>query len=290
MGLKKIKNPNKQFKYLQGWSFCQILRQKSSFYFLTTFVLVFAVFFLPQAAFSTQTNNQELVVTITNSCNSRYIAEGQDYFPNNDPAMFSSVDFALPKLIANTDVSFNVWHALPLSSGHEIAEELDYSMTASRDLLDAFNASLGYVYFDYPKADRYADAHRVWGSFSLLEIPKLPISVSFDLFAAYEFEAHDDGPENGWYYAWGFGTELDLPKFVFTQDDQKINLNITNWGTDGVGGLKSDSLYATEFNISTDYLFNKFTITPNLNYVSSYEDEINDENEIWGGVEVSYTF
>ncbi|MFC1624363.1 hypothetical protein ACFL28_03495 [Candidatus Omnitrophota bacterium] len=242
-------------------------------------------------AFATKIGNQEVNISLSETYASRYMWRGQDFSPNNDPVMQPSIDIAFPKFVKDTDVSFNVWGAFPLSAGHESATELDYSVTASRDFLDAFNVSSGYIYFDYTKANKNSDFNEFWGSFTWLELPGLPVPISATLFAGYEFEAAAEGPENGWYYSWGFGTELPLLDWVFFQKDQNLALGVTNWGNDGVAGLKSSPLYATEFSVSTSYSFKKFTLAPGVYYSLNHEEEINSgDDEFCGNISLSYAF
>lgn len=261
-----------------------------SFNFRVGLISLLMLFSLPLSLFALEIGEQEVAVTVTESYASRFISEGRDCFPDDDPIWETALDIELPGLLYGTDFAFSVWWAYPLKSGQVAAEELDYSLALSRDIKEKINISAGYNYFDLPKDNNNADANEFWGSFTLNELPLLPIPVSATLYAAYEFRATVEGPEDGWFYSWGFATELDLPGWQVFQEEQKLCLDITNWGTDGVGGLKSSSLYASEYSVSTDYNFAGFTITPSFHYLSSYEDEINDEDEIWGRIDISYSF
>ncbi len=256
--------------------------------------ILFLLLFLGMVSLSTnlfalEIGSQEVEVTLTESYVSRYIWRGQDLFSNDDGAHQPSVDIAFPGLLQGTDVSLNVWGAFPMSGGHEDSEELDYTLTFSRDLSDLFNLSLGYTYFDYPNTGKTADVNEPWGSVTLNKIPTLPIDLSMTVFAGYDFQAAPGGLERGWYYSWGFDTELPLSQTAFSQEDQTLALGVVNWGNDGVGGLKSSSLYATELSLSTSYAFKDFSITPNLHYTINHEESINaDDDEIWGGIEISH--
>ena len=240
--------------------------------------------------FALEVGEQEVSVTITESYASRFISQGQDCYPEDDPIWETCLDIEFPGLLYDSDLSFSVWWGYPLKAGNVLGEELDYSVAISRDLKDMLNISAGYTYFDFPKANNNSDSNEFWGSLTLREVPLLPLRLSFTLYAAYEFRATVEGPEDGWYYTWGFGRELDLPNWRIFQEDQNLCLNVTNWGTDGIVGLKSSSLYATECSVSTSYGLAGFTITPSFNYVFSHEDAINNEDEIWGRIDVSYSF
>ncbi|MFH1479439.1 MAG: hypothetical protein ABIG92_06695 [Candidatus Omnitrophota bacterium] len=230
-------------------------------------------------------------ITTTTSYVSRYIWRGQDLSYQNDPVVQSSVDVAFPKLIEAIDVSMNVWNSTPLKDGHVTTEELDYSLTLSRSCMDKVKVTSGYVYFDYPRLDQYSDINEVWGSLTWCKIPYLPIDISATVLGAYEFEAASDGPENGWYYSWGFNTVLPLPDCKIFQNGQNISLGLTNWGNDGVGGLKPSRLYATDLSATTSYSFKKFTITPGFYYTINHVEQINSgDSELWGSISVSYAF
>jgi hypothetical protein len=234
---------------------------------------------------------QEVGVTLTESFVSRYIWRGQDLYGNNDGAYQPSIDITLPGLLGDADVSLNVWGSFSLNKGHEDAEELDYTLTFSRDMLDAFDISAGYTYFDFPNANDKSDVQEPWASVTLNKIPALPIDVSMTVFAGYDFKAASGGPDEGWYYSWGFDTELPLPPLPFFQEGQTLAMGIVNWGNDGVADLKPSGLYATEFSLSTSYDIAGFSVSPGFNYIVNHKEEINSgDEEVWCGIEISYLF
>lgn len=252
-------------------------------------LVVFTVF--AGESFAFKVGEKDVDVTLSEDFVSRYIWRGQDLYPDNDAAYQPSIDISVPKLLFGSDVSLNVWGSFPLHKGHETATELDYTLTFTRSVADVFDISVGYTYFDYPKANAKSDVQEPWTSITLNKIPVLPIDVSFTVFAGYDFEAVSGGPDEGWYYSWGFNTELPLPSIAVFQNEQTLALGITNWGNDGVAGMKSSSLYATDISLATTYVFKSFSITPSVNYTINYEDEINNgEEEIWSGLDVSYAF
>lgn len=241
--------------------------------------------------FALEIESQSVEIAIANSFVSRYIWRGQDLYANNDPAYQPEIDICFPGLLEDTEIAFNIWGSFPMSSGHENAEELDYAISFSRDISEDYNLSFGYTYFDFPNTASTADAQEPWLSFTLNKIPQLPIDVAITVFAGYDFKAQSGGPDEGWYYSWGFSTDLPLPEALACGKDQALSLGIVNWGNDGVADLKPCGLYATELSLSTIYLINDFGISPSLNYVINHEDKINSGNEeFWLGVEISYSF
>ena len=240
--------------------------------------------------YALESGNQEIEFEITQSFASRHICEAQDSFAANDPIWETALDVALKEITENTDLALGIWWGYPLKSGNVSAEEIDYAIELSRNITDSLDLSLGYSYIDFPKANRNSDFNKLFTTLALDEIPDLPLKISPHIYAAYQFEAAAEGPEDGWYYSWGFNTEFSLPDLRIFQKDQSINLDITNWGTDGVAGIKSNSFYASEYSLSTDYRLFGFTITPSVNYVASYDDDINEEDEFWARVDLSYSF
>ncbi len=237
-------------------------------------------------------SDQPVEVSVSETFVSRYIWRGQDLYGDNDAAHQLSIDVFFPKLFKDTDISFNIWGSFPMNSGHEDSEELDYTIAFSRDVFDErFNISAGFTYFDFPNTSGTADVSEPWGSMTLNKIPGLPIDISATVFAGYDFAAKSGGPDEGWYYSWGFDTEIGLPVLSIFQDEQTLVLGVVSWGNDGVADLESSSLYATELSVSTSYALAGFTITPSLNYSIGHEEVINSGNdELWGGIELAYSF
>ena len=110
------------------------------------------------------------------------------------------------------------------------------------------------------------------------------------VFGGYDLKAGSGGPDEGWYYSWGFDTEIPLPDCVLFQDGQGIAVSVVNWGNDGVADFESNPLYSTEFGLATTYEFTGFSLTPSVHYAVSREEDINSEDELWAGFEVSYAF
>jgi len=243
-------------------------------------------------AFALEIGSQEVAITVTDNYVSRYIWRGQDLYGENDGAHQPSLDIAFPKLLSGIDVSLNIWGSFPLNSGHENGEELDYTLTFSRDMFDeTANISAGYTYFDYPNTGSTADVSELWISAVLNKLPFLPIDVSLSGFIGYDLQTKSGGPDEGIYFSWGFDTELPLPQSSLFQEGQTLALGIVNWGNDGVADLEPSSFYATEISLSTSYEFAGFSISPNLHYTINYEEQINDgDEELWGGIEVGYAF
>lgn len=262
---------------------------KKTFLYLVGLLLVTIIF--SSNCFALEIGNQKVEITASQTYVSRYIWRGQDLYADNDGAYQPSLDISLPKLISDIDLSFNIWGSFPVSAGHQEGEELDYTITFSKEIYEDLNLCLGYTYFDFPNASSTSDVQEPWISLSLAKIPGIGIDISFDLFAGYDFKAASGGPDEGWYYSWGLGTEIPLPSIALFQKGQILSLGVVNWGNDGVADLEPNALYATELSLSTSYAFGDFSISPSLNYTINHEEKINNgDEEIWGGITLAYNF
>lgn len=253
-------------------------------------VFVFISFFL-QDNYAFELSSRDVEITLSESFVSGYIWRGQDLYADNDPAYQPSINIVLPGFLEGADISFNVWGSFPVNSGHENIEELDYTLSLSRDISEDCNLSFGCTYFDFPNAASASDVNEPWAYFTLNKIPGLGPNVAMNIFAAYDFQARSGGPDEGWYYSYGFSTDIPLPKTDLTQTGQAISLGIANWGNDGVADLKPSFLYASELSLATTYKFSGFSITPGLHYAINHSGRINNgKDEFWGVLGLSYTF
>lgn len=259
---------------------------------IVTFALCFLVALGCLYVEAVEIGSQEVEISAGETFVTRYIWRGQDLYGDNDAAHQPYLDFLLPEFILGADLDINFWGSFALSEGHEDGEEFDYTVSLSRTLLEVLDTSVGFTYFDFPNSGSTTDVAEPWISLTLNNIiPDFPIEIAANVFAGYDFQATSGGPEEGWYYSWGFDTEVPLSKCVLTQEDQALALGIVNWGNDGVAGLKPSVLYATEFSASTSYSLGKFSISPGLHYVVNHEDKINSgDNEFWAGIDISYAF
>lgn len=259
---------------------------------LISFIVLFFVIFASSCkAYAFKVDDKRIEAAISSCFVSRYVWRGQDLYKENDGAHQHDISVVFPESVFGYDLSFDLWASLPVKSSHEDAEELDYSLFLSRGLSEYFDASAGFTYFDFPNANKLYDVMEPWFSLTLKKIPVIPLDISMEIFGGYDFKVASGGPEEGWYYSWGLGTEVPLIKSAFFQNGQALEISITNWGNDGVAGLKPSVLYATEFSFSTTYKFRDFDVTPSLNYSLCYEDEINSgDDELWAAIDISYSF
>ncbi len=227
-------------------------------------------------------------ISVSQAYASRYIWRGQDLFADNGAACQPEIDIVFPELAGGVGFGLNIWGSIPVSGGQQDAQEVDYTIAFSKDVGD-LNLSLGFTYFNFPNTSLDSDVSEPW----LAIDGPLPFlaNLSFNVFAAYDFKVTSGGPDEGWYYSWGFGYSLPLDFLAVAREGQTLNFAVTNWGNDGVADLKSSLLYATELSFSTSYFLGEAALTPGFHYSINHESQINDGNdEIWGSITVSYLF
>ncbi|MFC1708764.1 hypothetical protein ACFL2J_01715 [Candidatus Omnitrophota bacterium] len=256
--------------------------------FLVSFLMALSCLYIEAA----ETDPLDVEISVGETFVSRYIWRGQDLYGDNDAAHQPYIDFVFPGFALGADLGINLWSSFPMSRGHEDGEEFDYTVSLVRTYMDNLDASIGYTYFDFPNSGSTTDVSESWVSFTLNSIiPDLPFEIAANIFAGYDFQATSGGPEEGWYYSWGFSTDLDLPESALTQEEQSLSIGVTNWGNDGVAGLEPSKLYATDISLTTSYSLGKLSISPSLNFSINHEDKINNgDDEFWTGIEFSYVF
>ncbi|MFC1752171.1 hypothetical protein ACFL96_02075 [Thermoproteota archaeon] len=242
--------------------------------------------------YALEIGDQDVEITVDKTYVTRYIWRGQDLYGQDDGAIQPSIDFLFPGLVAGADLDINLWGSFATSGGHEDGEEFDYTISLAKDIAEGINLSGGITYFDFPNTGSTSDVKEPWVALGFSNVlPDFVLPINISLFAGYDFQAKPGGPDEGWYYSYGFDTEIALPESGITQDDQTLAIAFTNWGNDGVADLEPSPLYATEVSVSTSYRVGYISITPSLTYTINHEEKINSGDcELWGGIDFSYSF
>ena len=84
-----------------------------------------------------------LNVAFSDTLVTRYIWRGYDLFSDNDAAHQPSLTLDLSGLPGDITASFNIWASLPFNSGHEDAEEADYTLSLSKDITEEISVASG---------------------------------------------------------------------------------------------------------------------------------------------------
>jgi len=223
---------------------------------------------------------------------SKYIWYGYD--PFDDHAAFQpSVNFDL----FGTGFSLNVWGSIPLgtgSNGHgdgiNVWQEYDYTLaygtTFFEDELYALDFGVNYIYYHFPKLNHMIDTQEIGVSVafpSLLKIGDSALVPSYYIGKLWPTST-GAGEVAGGYHSFALSYDLAIP-----DTDYVISLFSDINYNDGLFGADHDFSHAT-FGVSTSVDCGPVSVTPFLNYQLSMDDSVNPEDELYGGLSVSYSF
>jgi hypothetical protein len=233
---------------------------------------------------------KDLGVTLDATFMSKYIWRG--YNVTDDPSFQPSVDLDL----FGTGLGLNVWGAFALTSGYEELDELDYTIyysdTAFDDESFAIDWGVNYVYYDFPNVrSETADAHEFGASVAFPNL--IPLGESYlvpSYYAGYMFPTSTTyGPDKAWFHILTVAYDLPITPLIKGQESQAISLFADLTYNDGAFGSESGFSHST-VGVSSNFEIGDFAIVPMLNYQFSFEDTVNDDDEFYGGVSLSYAF
>lgn len=230
-----------------------------------------------------------LGVTVDSTFVSQYIWRGYDILGSHG-AWQPSVNID----IFDTGFSFNVWASIAMSGGLSDLNEIDYTVAYSTMLFEdeayALDLSVNYIYYDFPRINSTtADTEEVGVGLSLGNLLKVGNSALVPSYYLGRIYPADDtgGPKGGTFHILGLGYDLPIPRG--DGNSQVISFAGDVTYNTGAFDANSDWSHAT-FSVSTGIDVGKFTVTPSLNYQVSMDDSVNDEDEAWASLSVSYGF
>ena len=188
----------------------------------------------------------------------------------------------------------------PLSSGFEKSVELDYAAFYTKAFLEdtryVTNVTANYFYYGKPKQPGHnGDTQEVgvclcWPkAFTIADSPLVP---SYYAGALWSSESNSDvrGVE-GFVHVLGLAYDLGVTNFWPNGQKQVFRFSGDITYNDGFGGKEVDHDWShTVIGVSTNLEMGNLTMTPSVNYQISMDDSVNDEDELWCGVNVTYRF
>lgn len=237
----------------------------------------------------------KLGIDLSTTLVSRHMWHGFDLLDDHG-AFIPSVGISF----GDSGFSGKVIGVYPLSSGFEKSVELNYAAFYTKAFLEstryATNVTANYFYYGKPKrAGRKADAQEIGARFSwpkLLTVRDSPLIPSYYFGSIWSSKSHSDlsGCEG---FIHVFGLEYDLTVRDFWADNKEQIFNFFGDITynDGFGGKSVDSDWShAVIGVRTSLGKGNLTVTPSLNYQMSMDDSVNDENELWCGISLTYRF
>ena len=228
---------------------------------------------------------------------SQYMFRGYDILDDH-PAVQPSITLDFWQ----TGFKFNIWGSYAFKSSLSYLDEIDLTLLYGR----AFWEDESYALNTYCLG-RYVDrAHWEWNPYGLpnegadhmeiaggLSLPKLlpigPSSLVPSYYLGYKWPKHSGGPERGCFHIFGLAYDLPIPALIPTQGSQAISLTTDLTYNDGVFGSEPGWSHSTA-GLSTSFRYGGFALTPGINYQWSFEDTVNDEDESWVDISLSYSF
>lgn len=231
----------------------------------------------------------------------KYIWRGFNIYGSHG-AMQPSVDFA-----HESGLSANVWMSMPVGSGENDAgasinsdlTEFDYTLAYGSSIFDDVyqtNYSIGWRYYDYTKAStKDLDMQEVFAEVAMPNI----VGNGFTPHAAvYQMWNSESGGANsgaaGTIYVMGFGYDFNAEE-IAGQNVGDLPLSFT-WDivyNDGTGGSAVDHDWShMVFGLSTaiDCPVTSGKIVPAIYWQNSFEDTVNENDELWAGISFSMDF
>jgi len=270
-------------------------------------VLLSAVVLFCVVAFA-QAQNSELHGSVDLTYQSKYVWRGFDVY-NDKSAVQPSLDLDL----FGTGLGVNVMGHRANSSGYENAERWDYTLYYQNGLFQdeayAMMYRLGWVYYNYPDlSSSQADLQEIH---TVLSFPKLiPCGIvpsyilvklwptSSGSLVAKNVDLTTGLPSKGTASGWAHIFMLDYPLRVGgilpDTPEQVFNLHTELVFNDGVGpaGQDVDSDWSNlVFGVSTGIdLSKELVLTPGVYHQISMDSSVDDQNETWATLSLTYKF
>ncbi|MBN2457240.1 MAG: hypothetical protein JXB29_12010 [Sedimentisphaerales bacterium] len=240
-----------------------------------------------------EVEKDKLEITLATKVVSKYIWRGFDKFDD-----YGAVQPSINLDWFGTNLSTMVWASTPLSKGFVNDEEMDYIVAYKgsffQDTSYATNYSVNWIYYDFPNTfSRHKDLQEggvgfSWpGSFVLGRYSLIPSYYVAKLWPAKSNSVNSR--EGGWIHILALG--YDVPVFGVMVEEQLIHLSSEIVYNDAMGPGNVDRNWShIVLGISTTMKDEGVTVTTGLNYQISIENTVNDEDELWGGLSISYKF
>jgi hypothetical protein len=263
-------------------------------------ILLTAVILLSATTF-VQAQDGELSGTVDLTYLTQYIWRGFEMY-GNQSAIQPSLDLDL----YGTGLGMKVLWSRANSSGYEIDEELDLTLSYSNSLYEyetyATNYTVGWMYYYFPDGppmnpltgksyDESSDWQEMFATLSWPEMCPEGVVPSYTVIKMWASEGGSPARAiSGWLHVLGLSYDMPIEGLLPDTPEQILHLSVATVYNDEVGGVDSDWSHAV-FGVSTDFdLGNDCTLRPGVYYQSSWERDVNGSDEFWASVGVSYAF
>ena len=250
-------------------------------------IFLFAMLMIVVLAGASHAQDDKLGATVGGTYLSKYLLYGIDVYGDNHSAFLGTLDLDL----YGTGFHVGIDGYLPNQSGFENVKELNYSLSYSRSVVNDsafdFDYTVNYKYYDLYDGDSKLNDFQELGL--MLEWPNL---CSFGAVPHYRIVklwpvSSDNATayrNSGFVHAFGFTYALKCEK-----TEQVVNLGADIVYNDGFAGTDSDWTHAV-LGLSTPIKVGEATVTPAAYYQVTMDESVNSDDELYFGVNVSYSF
>ena len=248
-----------------------------------------------------QAQNSELHGSVDLTYQSKYIWRGFDVY-NDKSAVQPSLDLDL----FGTGFGFNIMGHRANSSGYEAAERWDYTLYYQNGLFQdeayALMYRFGWVYYNFPELSQAdADLQEIHTVLSLPKVIPGGLVPSYVLVKLWPNSSRSwvgapssDGTASGFAHIFMLDYPLTVGGILPDTPEQVLNLHAEFVYNDGVGpaGQDVDHDWSNAvFGISTGFdLLEDLVLTPGIYHQISMDSTVNDQNETWANLSLTYKF
>ena len=244
-------------------------------------------------------------ITVDTTFVTKYIWRGFNVYGSHG-AMQPSVDFDF-----GNGFSANLWMSHPIGSGENDAgtpindlDEMDYTLAYSNSIMEdvyATNYKVGWRYYDFYDTDRPSADNNMQEFFLEFSMPNIVGNGLTPRGAWYQMWNNAGGGANsgagGSIFSLGFGYDFTL------EQAPELPMNVS-WDIvyNGGAGAPTEAGYAVGdvvhdwshqvFGLSTvlDCPGTDAKIVPAIYWQNSFEDSVNDSDELWAGISFALNF
>ena len=244
---------------------------------------------LSSAVAVAQEQQRDLKVTLDVTYLSKYIDKGGRYF-GNQSAFAELLDINL----YDTGFGLLVQHRSAASDGYENKKKFKYGAYWRSSFFDdqsyKTTCKVTWYYHNYIDEPRDKGNKNEW----ILDVawPKILPGGFVPKYTTWYMYPGGSGWQNrncsGWLHRIELGYDLNIPEI----SEQPLHLSAAAWYRDGMGGGTKDHDWSqATFGVSTNYkLAENLSFIPALYYQSSWDNSVNEHDELYCKLTMRYKF
>jgi len=242
-----------------------------------------------------QAQEKELGITFDTTYVSKYMWHGFNILGHDNSALQPSIDIDL----WGTGFGTTVWYSRANRSGFRDLDELDYILyygdSAFEDTYCAVDYTINWLYYDFTDAPtKDSDLQEFGVQFSWPDI--LPEDIVPSYYVGKLWPAKSGSAVlkdvGGWVHVVGLAYDWTIPSILPGSTEHVVNLIADLTYNDGYNGADVDHDWShATLGASTSFeIAENLNFTPALYYQMTMDDSVNNEDEIWTHLSLTYQF